>query len=162
MAETFQWGSNLTTVEEIRNSAWFTKNTDIKDDFIDLYREKSRWDVWTYVAWRYNLSSFTSERFMWSLAFWLLKWCQMFLASAYLLQEWYGSQRLEEEEGSKTKYDQQMAILDDIRKGNTRLLDKDNVEFDLVPKSPNNTVPSSISSSFNTTVPRDFKTSDKR
>jgi len=162
MSQTFKGWDNLATVKEIRKSAWLTWNTDIDDEYIETYREKARWDVWTYVAWRYDLKSFTEERFMKSLSFAILRGCQILLASSYIMNEWYWSQRLEEDNGSWKKYDQQMAILDDLRKWNTRLLDVNNDEFDLLPLSPNKTPPSSISSSFdNNCVPRDFRTSDR-
>lgn len=152
MTDIIMWGANLATVEEIRNSAWLTSNINIWDDFISVYMLKANGDVWTYISWRYNLKSFTKDRFMGSTAFNFIKWSIILLASAYLLNEWYGSQRLNEENGSKTKYDQQMAMLDDVRKGNTRLLDKNLDEFDLLPKSPNKTTPSTVSSSFSSDV----------
>jgi len=161
MADEILGWKNMATVDEIRKSAWFNKNTDVTDEIIQTYQEKANGDVRTYVSWRYDLKSFTTSRFQASTAYWLLKGCQMLLASAYLLNEWYGMQRLQEENGSKTKYDQQLAILDDIRKWNTRLLDVNLDEFDLAPRSPNQTTPKNVSSSFNNQPPPTFKVWDK-
>jgi len=156
------WWKNLASIDDIRNSAWLTHNSDITDDFVRLYLDKAGGDMWTYVWWRYNLKSFTDVRFLQSMAYSFLKWTQIILASSYLLNEGYWSQRLEEDNGAKTKYEQQMAMLDDVRKGNTRLLDVDLEEFDLVPMSPNKTPPKNVWSSFNETVDKTFKVSDLR
>ena len=74
----------------------------------------------------------------------MLKGMMMLLASAYIMSEGYGTQRMDEENGSKIKFDQQIAMLSDIRAGLTRLLDKDLEEFDLLPLGPKNTTPKSI------------------
>ena len=47
-------------------------------------------------------------------------------------------------------------MIDDLRAGKTRMLDKNVEEFDLLPLGPKNTTPKTITGPFAQAQPRDF------
>ena len=156
---------NLVSNDTVRERAWFTGNTNISDDEIAWYITQAHWILLSYVSARYSIPDFTDAKFWdWSTtfsqAYKMMEKIESDLAVAYLLQQEYWIQELNEDNWADEKEWKAMTLLMRISEWEIRLIDIDGIEFALLPKSSNQTSKSPVVQ--NTDNPASFKKSDVR
>ena len=116
--------------------------------------------LWSYVGNRYKLDNFTEDNLDGSKALELLKFITVEATAWKLLMSAYGLQMLHENINANYLYEQQVKIMKSIGDWTLRLLDKNNLEFELVPlpNKSNNWTPST----FGKRRKKDFRVWDER
>lgn len=149
----------FSTVARVRTVAGFENNEDVTDPIITTYLARASSIVRSSITGRYNLTDLSGARFTNSPAQEYLRTAEDLIAAGLLLIDQYG-ERDPERTGHRKKAEG-MAMLNDLKKGDSRLLDVDDVGFDEKGSSPSLVDGILYTAPTLTVAPRSFSVGDE-
>jgi hypothetical protein len=130
----------FSTVQKVRDEAWFTGNTNIADSYILTYQKRWYWITTSYVSSVYNLNDLAWVNFVWSQASDMLETAETLIGAWLLLIDQYWNNDLWWQKTGWDRLKEWKDLLMSITTGDMRLIWNDWEEFERKSKTTSGSI----------------------